>query len=404
MNRNADERRAGITWWLIALFLCVLVAVPSPGAPGPPPREARSVILLIGDGMGAAQIEAARWWRGGPDGELQMDRLAVKDGLTRTRAALGMITDSAAAATALACGVKTIDGFVGIGPTFDRLTSIVELARHAGMAVGLVTTVPITHATPAGFGAHVGSRYETDRIAEQLLQGEIDVLLGGGESGFVPPGAASCHWCSDRRSDGRNLKDEAIAARYVVVCDAAAFAALDLGETDRVLGLFAADEMPMPYAPTLAEMTDVAIEILSRDPDGFFLMVEGGQIDWACHDNDAEWAIATTLGFDEAAGVAIDFADQERDVLVIVTADHETGGMGVSTTATGAATEDGPFSMPSGEAFYVTWSGDDHTARDVPTMGSGPGAERLSGTYENTWIFDVMIRALGLPDPRRPVH
>jgi alkaline phosphatase len=167
-----------------------------------------------------------------------------------------------------------------------------------------------------------------------------------------------------------------------------------------VLGLFARAEMPSPYSPSVAEMTRVAIEILSRDPDGFFLMVEEGQIDWACHDHDAPTAMDHTLELDEAVAVAVEYVEGAPETLLIVTGDHETGGLNVLTGECGSPYKDGPFQIPIGEVFYVDWDEGGHTAAPVPVSALGPGADLLTGTYENTWIFDVMIQALGLPDPR----
>lgn len=158
--------------------------------------------------------------------------------------------------------------------------------------------------------------------------------------------------------------------------------------------------MPEPYSPSLAEMTRVAIEILSRDPDGFFLMVEEGQIDWACHDNDARAAMDLSLELDQAVAVAVEYVEGAAGTLVIVTGDHETGGLNAMTGESGSPRKDGPFQTPTGEVFYVDWDEGGHTAADVPVSAVGPGADLVTGAHENTWLFDVMIHALGLPDPR----
>ena len=141
-------------------------------------------------------------------------------------------------------------------------------------------------------------------------------------------------------------------------------------------------------------MTQKAIDILSRDPQGFFLMVEGGQIDWACHGNDATNAISDTLGLDEAIVVAQTYASAAGGVLIIVTGDHETGGMAVGLTCSGLPDEDGPFLMPDGTPFYVNWTTKGHTGADVPTTAQGLWASLLTGTEENTHIHDVMYKAL----------
>ena len=384
---------------LSAVLLTMLLGIVS-WAQDEAPAPARSVILMIGDGMGDAQRTAARWATVGIDGELNMDQLDIQDGWTKTDSALGLTTDSAAAATAIASGVKTLNGFIGLGPLFEQLTTIAELAQAAGKSVGLVTTVPITQATAAGFAAHVVNRSLTGAIAEQLLDAEIDLLLGGGETDFLPFRVAGVHTNGGLRTDGSNLIEEAKATGYRMVYTAEDLASLDPAVPDPILGLFASGGLEWPFSPTLAEMTRTAIEYLDSCSDGFFLMVEAGQIDWACHDNDAQGAIDTTLGFDDAVGVALEYVSQHDDALLIVTADHETGGMSVSTALSGDTDEDGPFALTDDDAFFVSWSTESHTSTDVPVLAQGPGAAALSGVHENTWIFDVMINASGLPDPR----
>ncbi len=354
----------------------------------PPKSQAQAIILFIGDGMGEAHRTAARWSAAGQSGALAMDGMPAL-GWARTAPANGIVTDSAAAATALATGVKTNNGVIGQDPNGNSLTTILERAQAIDMAVGLVTTVEMAHATPAAFAAHVPDRSMMTEIASQMLATRVDVLLGGGEADFLPEGAAGCHGAG-RREDGRDLVGEAEAAGYIYVCSQSDFAALVPTSTTHLLGLFADQGMPRPYAPSLAEMTQKAIDILAQDPDGFFLMVEGGQIDWASHANDAVSAISDTVGLDEAVAVAKAYAASAGNTLVIVTADHETGGMGVDLTAG----EQGPFTMPGGTPFYVNWSPENHTSADVPSTAQGPWSDLLDGTYENTYIHDVMRLAL----------
>lgn len=357
---------------------------------------ARSVILMIGDGMGAEHVKAARWFSVGPSGALAMDQLEVQNGWAHTANAGGFVTDSAASATALATGYKTRNWRLSVDGSDQLLTTILELAKAGGKAVGLVTTVPLTHATPAAFAVHINNRNKSLSIALQLFEAEVDVLMGGGAYDFLPNRVScDCGW-SGQRTDSRDLVSDAQDAGHVFVCDAAGLAGIDVETVERVLGLFGDEEMLQPLSPTLADMTEVAIEILSRDPDGFFLMIEGGQIDWESHDNVATATIDLTLGFDQAVSVALEYIQEVEDALLIVTADHETGGMTVSDEEQGTYREDGPFNMPDGETFYVNWTGGYHTGADVPVRAEGPFAHRLSGTYENTYIFEVMVEALGL--------
>jgi len=231
-------------------------------------------------------------------------------------------------------------------------------------------------------------------IASQLLANQVDVLLGGGEDEFLPTTVTGNYPEAGERTDGRNLIDEAIGAGYTYVYDDVGLGAVVPHSTTHLLGLFADEGMVRPHTPSLAKMTQKAIDILSQDPDGFFLMVEGGQIDWAGHLNEAADVIADTIGFDDAVAAAQAFASNSGDVLLIVTADHETGGMSVGLASTGAPSEDGPFLMPGGTPFYVNWSTDSHTAADVPTTAQGPWSDLLIGNYENTYIHDVMRIAL----------
>ncbi len=358
----------------------------------PPSRSsAQSIMLFIGDGMGEAHRNAGRWSDVGQRGALAMDAMPAL-GWSHTTSADSDVTDSAAAATALATGVKTDNGMIGQDPGGNPLTTILEQAQARGMAVGLVTNVHMAHATPAAFAAHVPDRDMMTEIASQMLAAEVDVLLGGGEDEFLPAGVSGCYpEPGERSDDGRNLINEAMSAGYIYVCDAASLAAVDPASTPKLLGLFADEGMSRPYSPSLEEMTQKAIDILSQDPDGFFLMIEGGQIDWASHVHDATNTISDTIGFDEAVAVGQAYAASTDNNLIIVTADHETGGMSVDLTSG----EQGPFTMPEGTAFYVSWSSWDHTGADMPTTAQGPWSDLLDGMYENTYIYDVMRMALG---------
>lgn len=352
-----------------------------------------AIILFIGDGMGETHRTAAQWVSVGQGGQLTMDQLPVH-GWTRTASANNLVTDSAAASTAIATGQKTNNGVIGMDPDGNPLTNILEAAQVHDFAVGLVTDVQISHGTPAGFIAHVPSRYQMTEIALQMIDHHPNVLLGGGEDEFLPASEAGCYPESGERTDGRNLIQEAITAGYTYTCDAASFANVPI-TTTRLLGLFGDEAIAWPYVPTLVEMTDKALGILSQDPNGFFLMVEGGKIDWSAHDNDASEVISYTLELDAAVNVGIQYAATNPNATVIVAADHETGGMSVSLSSSGAHGEDGPFFMPDSTPFYVNWTTDDHTGIDVPLTAIGVLSDLFSGTYENTYIFDVMRQRVG---------
>lgn len=365
-------KRFGLRSFAVLLLAALHTAALAAGTP-------RNIILFIGDGMGLAQVTAARISLGHPNASLAMDSMRyaalVKTHSADVEGSSGVITDSAAAATAMATGHKTKNGMLGVLPDGRSVRSILEAARSQGRSTGLVTTVTITHATPAGFAAKVASRGDEAEIAVQLLERRVDVLLGGGEAFFLPQSAAG-----SKRKDDRNLLDEARAAGYRVVRTREELA----GATDgRILGLFHPSYLQGSAAePSLAEMTQAALRVLSRNRKGFFLMVEGGQIDGACHANDAPAAVKQTLEFDAAVAVGLEFARKHGDTLVIVTADHETGGLSLI----------GP---PAGSSARVGWSWGTkgHSAVMVPLLADGPGAERFTGVLDNT---DIARRMAGL--------
>jgi alkaline phosphatase len=245
-----------------------------------------------------------------------------------------------------------------------------------------------------------------------MFDHDVDVLLGGGENHFLPAGTPGCYPGDGERTDDRNLIDEAVAKGYTHVCSEEDFDAVDAATTDKLLGTFADAGMERPYAPGLADMTAKAIDILSKNSDGFFLMVEGGQIDWAAHVNQALNTLEDTLGFDEAVVAALEYQTQHPDTLVIVTADHSTGGLMIedvpgdeecpdpndddSRECNTPYQEDGPFEERGGGTFWLDWTSLNHTGDEVPVTAIGPHAIDLAGYYENTHIFEVMRDALGL--------
>lgn len=372
--------------------------LPTPTEAPPGPQPVTGIILFIGDGMGASQRQAAQWLAFGQESQLAMDRMPVL-GYQETSAADRAITDSGAAATALASGVKANYQAIGVDPNGQPVETILERAQAQGWAVGLVTTVPLAHATPAAFAAHVEHRGEMTEIAAQIFARHVDVLLGGGEDDFLPGRYSGCYPNHGHRTDGLNLVRAAEAQGYRLVCSREELAAVDPDSTPRLIGFFGDDEIVAPYSPNLAEMTEVAIQILSQDPDGFFLMVEAGQIDWAGHDNQAKEAIQFTIGLDAAVTAAQIYAVGQPNTLIIVTGDHETGGMTLNLESSGSFREDGPFLMPDGTSFWVDWAGGSHTGVDIPVTAQGPYSQYLAGEYPNTWIFQVMAAAMagGLP-------
>jgi alkaline phosphatase len=356
-------------------------------------RPVKAIILFIGDGMGQNQRLGAQWLALGQEELLSMDNMPVR-GMMGTAAANRAITDSAASATALASGIKTNYRVVGMSPDYTPVETILEQAHARGWATGLITTVPLTHATPAAFAAHVSYRYRELEIAKQMMASGVDVLLGGGEDDFLPYGVQGCFPGNGNRVDKLNLVEQAVNTGYTLVCTGEELLGLDTQATQKLIGFFGDEEMHIPFNPTLADMTRVAIDVLSNDPDGFFLMVEGGQIDWEAEDNHALETMKLTVGLNAAVTMAQVYAVGEPNTLIIVTADHESGGMSLNLDCAGTFRQDGPFNMPDGTEFCVDWETGGHTGVDVPVTAQGPWSWMLYGEYPNTWVYRVMYAAL----------
>lgn len=359
----------------------------------PEKPDTPGIILFIGDGMGPNHRLAAAWMASGQGGMLVMDSLPVT-GVAHTFSSDEAITDSAAAATAIATGFMTNNGALGVDENGTAVTTILELAQASGWSVGLVTTTSLAHATPAAFASHVADRGKRAEIARQMIAHHVDVLLGGGEDDFFSSKESGCFAGNGIQPRNTNLIADLIAADYTYVCRPEELQNLDLSGVDKLIGLFGADEIKRPISPSLSDMTDAALEILSRDPDGFFLMVEGGQIDWASHDNDAEDTIQLTLGLDAAVAQAQVFILERPNTLLVVTADHETGGMQVNLDGDGSRAQEGPFAMPDGTTFWVDWTSGSHTGDPIPVTAQGPYADMLAGEYHLTRIYETMFNYL----------
>jgi len=349
----------------------------------------KNIILMIGDGMGAEHRHLARLIHRGESAQLAMDRLSVT-GEVRTSGLNGVITDSAAAATAMASGYKTRKGVIGLDPDLNYLENIMEDARAVGKATGLVTTTQITHATPAAFVAHTDSRKNKLEIARQISLAKIDVLMGGGAIYFLPEKEKGCFVQAGVRTDKKNLIKILRSAGYSYICNEQMLNELDTRSAHRVLGLFAGEGLARPFSPDLALMTQQSIAVLSQYSQGFFLMLEGGQIDWASHDNDAQKVMQSLAGFDRAVKIARNFALSRDDTLLIVSADHETGGLKISRSGG----DEGPFVDREGNSFYVNWATHKHTGVNVPLTASGPMSSLLQGEIENTDIYRIMLKAM----------
>lgn len=345
---------------LAIIALAVMMCVPAGAGQAP-----KNIILMIGDGMGFGQVTLARLSLDESSAPLSMDSMRYT-AFVKTHSADATVTDSAAAASACATGFKTNNGMISTLPDGTPADTILEIAKILGKSTGLVTTTAITHATPAAFGAHVKSRKSEADIAGQLLANRIDVLLGGGRMFFVPKSQEQ-----SKREDERDLLAEAKSFGYAVVDSRDGMLSV---KGTKLLGLFEMGALSISSAqPSLAEMTARGIEILSKDDEGFFLMVEGGQIDWACHRSDGPGTVKQMFDFDAAIGKALDFARKHADTLVVVTGDHETGALAIVYP-----------DKDSNARFKINWGTTGHSGTNLPLFADGPGAHLFTGVLDNT--------------------
>lgn len=423
--------------------------------------SSKNLIVLIGDGMGPAQISAARYYQQYVKGvkSLNLDPYYVGQATTYAdrgedggTVVSGIVTDSASAGTAFATGHKTYNAGISVSneDVSKPFASVIEAAEASGKATGLVTTARITHATPAVYASHVRSRDNENAIASQYLDSGVDVLFGGGKSFFVTKEEKG------KRAD-KSLLPEFKAKGYKVIEDAKSLQSLTAKDA-KVLGLFGSshvDYVPDRKAetPSLAAMTSKALEVLSADEDGFAIMIEGGRIDHAGHANDLPTLVQEALDFDAAFKVAIDFAKKDGNTSVVVTADHETGGLSLSrdniyeinidlwdkqkhsseylvsalneaktladvkkivaenTWITDLTDEEAQYILDGDGSSYkreggynaviskrllVGWSGHGHSAVDVGVWAYGPIAEKLKGQVDNTEIAVAGAEVIGV--------
>ncbi len=331
------------------LLSSMLLVACSPAKDTVPPRaHARNVILLVGDGFGAAQMSFGIQTANQVEKrQLNIESLML-DGNTGYAQPLpfnGIVIDSAAAATQLATGQAVRNDALGLSPDGYPIETILEWAHARGLGTGLVTNMRITHATPAAFAVHTGSRYDSEQLLmdDLLRERDVDVLLGGGGRALVPAGSMVSEALPGipEDLDGESIRDDAInrveelaGQGYAIASDAESLQAAASHAT-KLLGVFSASHLPyvidrrhmnVSNVPTLAEMTSAALEVLSRRDAGFFMLVEGGRIDYGAHANDAGTMLHEIMDFDQAVGTALEFQRSHPDTLVIVTGDHGTGG------------------------------------------------------------------------------
>jgi alkaline phosphatase len=347
-------------------IICVaLVIVTLSGFSQKRGKHAKNVILMVGDGMGVAQIYAGLT---GNHGTLNLERCTAI-GFHKNQASDKYVTDSAAGATALSCGQKTYNGAIGVDANGKPLPTILEAAEKNGLATGMIATCSITHATPASFISHQPSRSLDENIALDFLKTDIDLFIGGGRKFFT------------QRTDSLNLTDSLKARGYQI--------ANSIGEVQQItsgkLAAFLADTQQPRFSEgrgdELVKSTEVALRLLKNNKKGMFMLIEGSQIDWGGHGNDTQYIVDEMIDFDHAIGKVLDFAKKDGNTLVIITADQETGGFSINGGDMKTGKVDGKFTTKS------------HTGVMIPVFAYGPGAEQFSGIYENTAIYDKMMAA-----------
>jgi alkaline phosphatase len=370
-----------------------------------PPSPAKYIILMVPDGMGLADVTAARIFKYGPGGgNLYLETLSTI-GYQRTYSADSAVTDSAAAASAWASGDKFRNGEISChdddqdGKCDPAPTpTILETAKKLGKSTGLVVTSSVTDATPAAFGAHIASRDCQNEIARQFIRlTGVDVILGGGLKHFNSTGirADKCGTFGNFIADAENKGYDVVYTRKELDRAVAK-------SSKNILGLFApGGKTPELFRadskkhyrqeePTLPQMTAAALETLEKDEDGFFLLVEGSQIDWANHRNDVAYQVGETLAFDAAVQVVLNWIDEKpsrgQHTLVIVAPDHETGGFAINGTKKGE--------YQPGDLVPGAWTTTGHTGGDVLIWSQGPGSEYLGRALDNTDIYKAMREVL----------
>ena len=395
--------------WLVALFVTFQAYAQTP----------KYVFLFIGDGMGLTQVSAAEAYLSAKDNVIANKYLSFSRfpiiGLCTTFSANDFVTCSSAAATALACGFKTNNGMLNISPAGDTLRPITYKLRDIGYKIGVATTVGINHATPAAFYAASDKRNDYYGIATQLPSSRFNFFAGGD---FIDP--------KGKKNDKPDVREYITAAGYTIIRNYQEATA----EKDKVV-LFQTETKgnALPTAIrreqndlTLAQITEAAIKVLDNDK-GFFVMIEGGQIDWTCHSNDGAAAVYETIDFADAVQVAVEFYKKRPDeTLIIVTADHETGGMGLKMgkDANLLLVDEKIDRSPVDSKTYMSadekkkeekdalalhnqrigfgWTTDDHTGVAVPVYAIGAGSELFGGKMDNTEIPNRICKAMKISD------
>ncbi len=323
-----------------------------------------NIILMIADGAGLSQITASMYKN---QNKSNLENFKVI-GLQKTHSENSLITDSAASGTAMACGIKTVNGAIGVDSKNRSYQSILKICEKKGYNSGMIVTSSIVHATPASFYANVISRADYQEIAYQLSESQVDFFIGGGEKHFT------------KRNDKKNLITEMKDWEFVNGLNQ-----FDSSTSMKVGYFISYDEPPSLIEgrkPRLDIGLNSMLKKLNSLNEPFFLLVEGSQVDWGGHDNDLEYITSEYIEFDRAIGVALKFVNENPNTLLVVTADHETGGLGITSKNVEKLNS------------KVRFSTKGHTASMVPVFSKGVGSKEFSGIYDNTEIFNKMMLQL----------
>lgn len=351
----------------------ILVAILALGAIAAQAQKApKNVIIMIGDGMGYNTVALRILDTKGASNFERFNSI----GSIKTYCADGKITDSAAGGSAFGIGEKTYNGAVGVDVNKTIKPNLMEVAQKNNTATGIVVTCALTHATPAAFSAHQPNRSMGEEIANDIANANIDLLVGGGMKYF------------SKRKDGKDLIQKVKDRGYSVYTDTSSYFASQNRKSMVILAddhMKAANKDRGNYLPRAVEKT---INLLNENKKGFVMMIEGSQIDWACHGNDTEMLRAEMADFDKTIGVALDFAKKDKNTLVLVFADHETGGVTLPPVETNSLSEE------YGD-YTVKYSTGAHSGTLIPVFAYGPGAETFQGIYENYEIFHKILKLKG---------
>ncbi|MEM6630097.1 MAG: alkaline phosphatase [Bacteroidota bacterium] len=344
----------------LGLFTALLLGFFSLSAQTSP----KNIILFIGDGMGISQISSGVYSQTGPSNFERIRHI----GLIKTHSLRDLITDSAAGATAFATGSKTYNGAIAMDENGKPLKTILEIAHDYELGTGVIATSTIQHATPACFYAHRPERTMYEDITLDFLRGTVDIAIGGGMRLFK------------KRKDKQDVsvKMEEMGYTFYQKLDEAL-----RDPKERMMVITHKGHLPSikgGRGSYLQTASLLAIDQLRKQPKGFFLMIEASQIDWGGHSNNGEYIINEVIDLDHTLGALLDFVEQDGETLLIVTADHETGGFSIIGEEENGKLKTG----------FTTG---DHTAALIPVFAYGPGAENFMGVYDNTEVFHKMLQA-----------